>query len=71
MAFQSLQSISPLSPLCPRPALAQLLETHPQLCSLPEDQKPSLSRVLAIRTPDLESQDHIFEVPSASGDRKT
>jgi DNA repair protein RAD57 len=47
--------------------LHQLLQTHPKLNTLPEGRKPSLSQVLAIRTPDLESQDHIlrYQVPVA------
>jgi DNA repair protein RAD57 len=40
--------------------LAQLLSSHPALAALPSDEKPSLSRVLAIQTPDLESQEHIL-----------
>ncbi|KAG9195689.1 hypothetical protein G6011_00810 [Alternaria panax] len=47
--------------------LAQLRSSHPALASLPADQKPSLSRVLSIQTPDLESQDHIlrYQLPVA------
>jgi DNA repair protein RAD57 len=43
--------------------LNQLLETHPRL----QSDKPSLSRVHSIQTPDLESQDHIlrYQVPVA------
>jgi len=47
--------------------LAQMLSTHPQLCDLHDPDKPSLSRILSIQTPDLESQEHIlrFQVPVA------
>ena len=47
--------------------LAQLLSSHPALASLPADEKPSLSRVLSIQTPDLESQEHIlrYQLPVA------
>ncbi|KAH6846756.1 hypothetical protein AA0118_g4808 [Alternaria tenuissima] len=47
--------------------LAQLLSSHPALAPLPADQKPSLSRVLSIQTPDLESQEHIlrYQLPVA------
>ncbi|KAH6868244.1 DNA repair protein-like protein RAD57 [Alternaria rosae] len=47
--------------------LAQLLSSHPALASLPTDEKPSLSRVLSIQTPDLESQEHIlrYQLPVA------
>lgn len=47
--------------------LTQLLSTHPRLSSLPSDKKPSLSRILSIQTPDLESQDHIlrYQLPVA------
>jgi DNA repair protein RAD57 len=47
--------------------LAQLLASHPALASLPLDEKPSLSRVLSIQTPDLESQEHIlrYQLPVA------
>ncbi|KAF2084724.1 P-loop containing nucleoside triphosphate hydrolase protein [Saccharata proteae CBS 121410] len=47
--------------------LAQLLKTHPRLAALPPKSKPSLSRILGIQTPDLESQDHIlrYQLPVA------
>lgn len=47
--------------------LAQLLSQHPRLTSLPPSSKPSLSRILSIQTPDLESQDHIlrYQLPVA------
>lgn len=47
--------------------LTQLLSTHPSLASLPPQDKPSLSRVLSIQTPDLESQEHIlrYQLPVA------
>merc|ERR1712137_1279713 len=47
--------------------LAQLLASHPALTSLPAAQKPSLSRILSIQTPDLESQEHIlrYQLPVA------
>jgi DNA repair protein RAD57 len=47
--------------------LAQLLSSHPVLAALPADEKPSLSRILSIQTPDLESQEHIlrYQLPVA------
>jgi DNA repair protein RAD57 len=47
--------------------LTQLLSTHPSLASLPPKNKPSLSRILSIQTPDLESQEHIlrYQLPVA------
>lgn len=47
--------------------LAQILSTHPALVSLPDAEKPSLSRILSIQTPDLESQEHIlrYQLPVA------
>lgn len=47
--------------------LAQLLASHPVLASVAQDAKPSLSRVLSIQTPDLESQEHIlrYQLPVA------
>lgn len=47
--------------------LAQLLSTHPSLASLAQQDKPSLSRILSIQTPDLESQEHIlrYQLPVA------
>lgn len=47
--------------------LAQLLSTHPALVALPDAEKPSLSRILSIQTPDLESQEHIlrYQLPVA------
>lgn len=46
--------------------LTQLL-SHPALDALPPHQQPSLANVLAIQTPDLESQDHIlrYQLPIA------
>ena len=41
--------------------LSQMLENHPRLSELPPSQKPSLSRILSIQTPDLESQEHILQ----------
>jgi DNA repair protein RAD57 len=47
--------------------LAQLLSTHPVLATLPAADKPSLSRILSIQTPDLETQEHIlrYQLPVA------
>lgn len=47
--------------------LTQLLSAHPALASLPPKEKPSLSRILSIQTPDLESQEHIlrYQLPVA------
>ncbi|KAL1602552.1 DNA repair protein rhp57 [Paraconiothyrium brasiliense] len=47
--------------------LTQLLSAHPLLASLPPREKPSLSRILSIQTPDLESQEHIlrYQLPVA------
>ncbi|KAF2878438.1 P-loop containing nucleoside triphosphate hydrolase protein [Massariosphaeria phaeospora] len=47
--------------------LAQLLSTHPSLAALPSNEKPSLSKILSIQTPDLESQEHIlrYQLPVA------
>lgn len=47
--------------------LFQLLSSHPLLASLPQKDKPSLSRILSIQTPDLESQEHIlrYQLPVA------
>jgi DNA repair protein RAD57 len=47
--------------------LSQLLKSHPLIQSLPALERPSLSRIHSIQTPDLESQDHIlrFQVPVA------
>lgn len=47
--------------------LTQLLSLHPALASLPPGEKPSLSRILSIQVPDLESQDHIlrYQLPVA------
>ncbi|KAI9709064.1 MAG: hypothetical protein M1820_003510 [Bogoriella megaspora] len=41
--------------------LSQILRHHPYISQLPRDQRPSLSRVLSIQTPDLESQEHILQ----------
>lgn len=47
--------------------LTQLLSAHPRLSSLQANEKPSLSRILSIQTPDLESQEHIlrYQLPVA------
>ncbi|KAF2003023.1 P-loop containing nucleoside triphosphate hydrolase protein [Amniculicola lignicola CBS 123094] len=47
--------------------LTQLLATHPALVSVPPTQQPSLSHILSIQLPDLESQDHIlrYQLPVA------
>ena len=47
--------------------LTQLLSTHPSLVPLSPKDKPSLSRILSIQTPDLESQEHIlrYQLPVA------
>ncbi|KAK7185398.1 DNA repair protein RAD57 [Paraphaeosphaeria sporulosa] len=47
--------------------LTQLLAAHPRLASLSPKEKPSLSRILSIQTPDLESQEHIlrYQLPVA------
>jgi len=47
--------------------LHQLLRLHPLLSDLSESIKPSLSRILSIQTPDLESQEHIvrYQLPVA------
>lgn len=47
--------------------LAQMLASHTELQDLHSDDKPSLSRILSIQTPDLESQEHIlrYQVPVA------
>ncbi|KAH5279426.1 hypothetical protein HBI71_021910 [Parastagonospora nodorum] len=47
--------------------LAQLLSSHPALASVSTDEKPSLSKILSIQTPDLESQEHIlrYQLPVA------
>jgi len=47
--------------------LAQLLSSHPTLASVSTDEKPSLSSILSIQTPDLESQEHIlrYQLPVA------
>lgn len=47
--------------------LTQLLATHPALASLAPTEKPSLSRILSIQCPDLESQEHIlrYQLPVA------
>ena len=49
----------------PTGRLAQLLEYHPLLSSHPNP--PSLTRILTLNTPDLESQDHIltYQLPVA------
>lgn len=49
----------------PTSRLAQLLRNHPVLSSHPSP--PSLSRILTLNTPDLESQDHIltYQLPVA------
>jgi DNA repair protein RAD57 len=47
--------------------LTQLLNTHPRLSLIPEPERPSLSRVHAIQTLDLEAQEQIirYQVPVA------
>lgn len=47
--------------------LSQLLSAHPLLAPLSSKDKPSLSRILSIQTPDLESQEHIlrYQLPVA------
>ncbi|KAH9878739.1 hypothetical protein IAQ61_002013 [Plenodomus lingam] len=47
--------------------LTQLLSNHPALASRPVAERPSLSRILSIQTPDLESQEHIlrYQLPVA------
>lgn len=47
--------------------LAQLLASHPALERVSPDERPSLAKVLAIQTPDLESQEHIlrYQLPVA------
>ncbi|MCJ1399580.1 hypothetical protein MMC11_002782 [Xylographa trunciseda] len=52
----------------PTTRLTQLLTTHPLLSSLPSSTPPpSLSHILTLQTPDLESQDHIlhYQLPVA------
>ncbi|KAL9062232.1 MAG: hypothetical protein Q9157_009104 [Trypethelium eluteriae] len=41
--------------------LSQMLDNHPHLSNEPANRKPSLSKVLSIQTPDLESQEHILQ----------
>jgi DNA repair protein RAD57 len=45
--------------------LNQILTRHPYLSSLPDSEKPSLSRVQSTKLQDLESQDHVlrYQVP--------
>ena len=47
--------------------LAQLLSANPLLSSLSPEDRPSLSRILSIQTPDLETQEHIlrYQLPVA------
>lgn len=47
--------------------LTQLLSSHPALERVSPDHRPSLANVLAIQTPDLESQEHIlrYQLPVA------
>ncbi|KAJ4987515.1 DNA repair protein RAD57 [Stagonosporopsis vannaccii] len=47
--------------------LTQLLASHPALARAAPAERPSLARVLAIQTPDLESQEHIlrYQLPVA------
>lgn len=63
---QSAVYISTEAPLATN-RLTQLLSAHPLLSSLPPSEKPSLSRILSIQTPDLESQEHIlrYQLPVA------
>ncbi|KAK4891577.1 hypothetical protein LTR28_002449, partial [Elasticomyces elasticus] len=58
--------ISTEAPL-PTIRLTHLLASHPSLYTLPDDTKPTLSRILSIRTQDLESQEHIlrYQLPVA------
>ncbi|KAI6914064.1 hypothetical protein KC318_g4746, partial [Hortaea werneckii] len=46
--------------------LNQLLERHPKLAALPQENRPSLSKIQSTRVHDLEAQDHIlrFQVPA-------
>jgi DNA repair protein RAD57 len=45
--------------------LSQILQAHPKLRGLPEEQKPSLERIHSTHIHDLEAQDHIlrYQVP--------
>ncbi|KAG9200618.1 hypothetical protein G6514_006796 [Epicoccum nigrum] len=47
--------------------LAQLLSSHPAFARVSPEERPSLANVLAIQTPDLESQEHIlrYQLPVA------
>lgn len=47
--------------------LSQLLSSHPAIDRVAPDERPSLAKVLAIQTPDLESQEHIlrYQLPVA------
>lgn len=47
--------------------LAQLLSSHPAFKRVSPEERPSLAKVLAIQTPDLESQEHIlrYQLPVA------
>ncbi|KAJ4336934.1 DNA repair protein rhp57 [Ascochyta clinopodiicola] len=47
--------------------LSQLLASHPIIDRVSPDERPSLAKVLAIQTPDLESQEHIlrYQLPVA------
>lgn len=47
--------------------LAQILEHHPKLSALPEDDRPSLSRIQSTHIHDVEAQEHIlrYQVPVA------
>lgn len=47
--------------------LAQLLSSHPAFERVAPEERPSLAKVLAIQTPDLESQEHIlrYQLPVA------
>jgi DNA repair protein RAD57 len=47
--------------------LAQLLSSHPAFTRVSPEERPSLAKVLAIQTPDLESQEHIlrYQLPVA------
>lgn len=58
--------ISTEAPL-PTSRLSQLLSTHPLLVALSSHDRPSLSKILTLQTPDLESQDHIlrYQLPVA------
>jgi DNA repair protein RAD57 len=51
----------------PTSRLHQMLRQNPVLSKLPAKEQPSLSQILSIQTPDLESQEHIlrYQLPVA------